>query len=532
MSITIKDLLQLPSLTQAEVIAGNKGLSHIVSSISVLEYAQPSCLQDELFQHNEFQGGEIVISALISIKEDVEAQCACIKRLHEAGEVGLILYYVGIFLPDIDERLIKLADALSFPLICMPKHRMDLRYSEVIQEVMEWILKDRKEDTYIVVDMLDRIAALPAHQRSMDSVLRLLSDRFHASYYLIDSSYHVLNEAAWPKKANIEWETLLPIIIKQSIREGMVSHQINDHQLYLTQVPIYNEGNTMALWIIKENAIIEADLLKQMQEILQLFVNIWSQQHGAVRHEELIRAILNDEPAKMRRLADILNISVSEIHSMWVIKTMNTTQKQQTLLTLQRLSEEFLHQHYQLVISSIMEDTLVIFMAEEIIKGNEGILKDLFVEELHQHALHALVCGSYTLVDTTSVRHAYMDIQTYLETAVQLYPKHTYLSLKEVQYAKQVRQHIDEGEEHIQNILSILQFTARDEHQKQELLDTLAAYLLDGDMRMQKTAELLFVHKNTVKYRIHLLQEKLHSPIDKLPEALDYYLACALRRLL
>lgn len=532
MSVTIKDLLKLPSLSQAEVIAGNDGLSHIISSISVLEYAQPSCLQDELFHNNEFQGGEIVISALISIKDDVKAQCACIKRLHEAGEVGLILYYVGIFLPCIDDRVITLANELSFPLICMPKHRMDQRYSEVIQEVMELILKDRKEDTYIVVDMLDRIAALPAHQRSMDSVLRMLSDCFHASYYLMTSSYHVLNEASWPKKANVEWEALLPVVMNMSAREGMQVHDINNHQLYLTQTMIHNEGNTMSLWIVKENTPFETDLLKQMQEVIQLFVNIWSQQHGAVRHEELIRAILNDEPAKMRRLADILNISVSEIHSMWVIKTMNTTQKQQSLLTLQRLSEEFLHQHYQLVISSIMEDTLVIFMAEEIIKGNEGILKDLFVEELHQHAFEALVCGSYTLVDTTSVRHAYMDIQTYLETAVQLYPKHTYLSLKEVQYAKQVRQHIDQGEEHIQSILSILQFTARDEHQKQELLDTLATYLLDGDMRMQKTAELLYVHKNTVKYRIHLLQEKLHSPIDKLPEALDYYLACALRRLL
>ena len=531
MSVTIKEILQLPSLSSSEVVAGNEGLDRIVSSISVLEYAQPSFLQDELFHNNEFQGGEIVISALISIKDDIDAQCACIRRLHEAGEIGLILYYVGIFIPVIDQRILQLADELHFPIICMPKDRMDLRYSEVIQEVMEVIIKDRKEAPYMVVDMLDRIAALPQNQRSMDSVLRMLSDTTHASLYLIDASYHRLNEATWPKKANIAWAKMYPHQDLYRGSEGIVQAvMIEDYQLYLTHYPIHHEAGILHLVICKENTTLQVNTLKQIQEVVQLFVNIWSQHHGAVRHEELIRAILNDEPAKMRRLADILNISVSEIHSMWILKRSKKDEKQ--LLELQKISESFLHQHYHLVLSAIQKDALVIFMGEEIIKGNEAVLGELFSEALKAQECDAYVCGSYTLADTTSVRHAFIDVQTYLDDAIHIYPHHTYLSLKEVQYAKSVREHIDQGEEHVTSILSLLSFEARDEHQRKELLDTLAVYLLDGDLRMQKSADLMFVHKNTIKYRIHLLQEKLHVTLDKFPEAIDYYLACALRRLL
>ena len=43
------------------------------------------------------------------------------KRLAEGGEVGLILYYVGVYLKKIDPRLVSLADEMDFVLIVMPE---------------------------------------------------------------------------------------------------------------------------------------------------------------------------------------------------------------------------------------------------------------------------------------------------------------------------------------------------------------------------------------------------------------------------
>ena len=38
-------------------------------------------------------------------------QCETIRHLHELGEVGLILYYVGIIVPKVAEEAIQLADS-------------------------------------------------------------------------------------------------------------------------------------------------------------------------------------------------------------------------------------------------------------------------------------------------------------------------------------------------------------------------------------------------------------------------------------
>lgn len=108
MSVTVADLLKLPSLRQAKVIAGHKGLSRIVSSITVLESTDPGVLIDEVFPQGEYFGSEIVITGFLNMTEDAERQYINMKRLAEGGEVGLILYYVGVYLKKIDPRLVSL----------------------------------------------------------------------------------------------------------------------------------------------------------------------------------------------------------------------------------------------------------------------------------------------------------------------------------------------------------------------------------------------------------------------------------------
>ncbi len=102
MSVTVEQLLKLPSLSQAKVVGGRGGLSKVVSSISVLESTDPGALVDEVFPQGEFFGSEIVITGFLNSVDNVPLQLANIRRLAQGGEVGLILFYVGVYLPRID----------------------------------------------------------------------------------------------------------------------------------------------------------------------------------------------------------------------------------------------------------------------------------------------------------------------------------------------------------------------------------------------------------------------------------------------
>ena len=120
MSVTVEDLLRLPSLRHAKVLGGAGGLNKVVSSISVLESIDPKVLVSEVFPKDTSYGSEIVITGFLNCIDDVDCQCSNLLRLAQGGEVGLVLYYVGVYLPKVDTRLIELADRRAVVLICMP----------------------------------------------------------------------------------------------------------------------------------------------------------------------------------------------------------------------------------------------------------------------------------------------------------------------------------------------------------------------------------------------------------------------------
>ena len=134
MNVTVADCLRLPTLREAQLVAGAKGLDRAVSSVSVLEWPETNLLSDELIV-----GNELVISALVTIKDDVARQCCVLRHLRSMGAAGLVLFYVGVFIPQIDDALIAVADEINLPLIAMPFGRMDFRYSDMITDIVEYI---------------------------------------------------------------------------------------------------------------------------------------------------------------------------------------------------------------------------------------------------------------------------------------------------------------------------------------------------------------------------------------------------------
>lgn len=539
MSVTVRDLLKLPSLQNARVVAGEQGLNQIVTSISVLEYAEPSVLQDELFRNNEFYGSEIVITGFINVKDDVQAQCATIRRLHEVGEVGLILYYVGIFLPHIDPQVMALADQLGFTLICMPEKRMDLRYSEAIYEVMEAILKDQMLDTYLVGEMLERISRLPERQRSMDTVLRMLRDRLTCSFFLLDSRLSVLNMAYWPSVGHISAAEILDFYqgnVNSIPREPEVVRVPREFCVCVGEIK-NEEILPMYLLCAKENGVLTREIFRQAAEVVQLFVNIWSSTHAEVGTEELIKAILNDEPVKMRRLAEILHIDVASIHHMMLVLPRTDIQEKGALrdfnTRVSRKSRDFISSCYSNPMSGIYNDVFVIFTGEGKEAKPYSIIGEEFVRELESGDEQILLVNCLGLENTTDVREAYVKCMDCARYSRYVFPGKQAVTLQEIKFIGECREIVDRGEESIGRAMEVLKpVTAVEEEQRRELLTTLEVYFLDAEMSVLKTSQLLFLHKNTVKYRIGKLNDLFNYKINRMPESYELYRVMAIRRLL
>ena len=530
MSVTVSDLLCLPSLRQAKVLGGSRGLSKIVSSISVLESTDPDILVNGLFPQGEFFGSEMVITGFLNITDDVERQCANIRQLAEGGEAGLILFYVGVYMPRVDKQLIDLANEMDFVLICMPEGDKNLRYGEVICDVMDCIYRDRARNESIVSEILARVSGLPVHLQSVNTILKMVSDRISASVVLCDSSMRILNLVAWPR--NLE-DTVKRGMekLKTYPRDGesqrcafLPDGKISGFSIQLER------GGKLELFLIKEGVPLTEAMSEQVKDVVRLGMNIWGQQHSEVAIHELVHAILQDEPMKMRRLADIFHIHVAAIHEMWILDGEKEDFAKYIKQEIQML-RIFADNCADIVVADVYDDKLLLFLStpyslKDARQQIEGLLRQ--ANEVDETTNLTRCSG---LRDTKDVRKAYLCHQDYLSDARKIFPGRRHFQIGDIKFAQSCHQLIDSGEQNVEECLKILSDLQTD-NEELRLIDTLSTYLLDGESSVTKTSELLYLHKNTIKYRIQRMSDILGYRPDKMPECMELYQAVAVQRLL
>jgi len=531
-SVTVSDLLRLPCLRDASLIGGKSGAGRTVGAVSVLEYTEASENQNYYLNMMDYVSDELVITCFASIRDDVQAQCITLLRLAEIGEVGLILFYVGSIVPQVDARLIEDADSLGFPLIRMPNLKPFPRYSEVIGEVMDAILKDRMTETNFQTEILDRVSKLPIYQRSIGTVLYMLSDRVKVSLLLTDAAGNLLNSVYWPRSMAFDAERF--ITGYNLSRSSFIPEQ----QLFVRYDVIDTaKGSRLNLFVLKhDEAIRESDAV-QIIDVIRICLNLLSQNYADHVLPELVQAILNDEPFKMRRIAAIYHIDIQSIHNMWVITLGLGSNAELGLsggskaLTLIRNE---LSPYCKTIVADIYNQgqDVVAFM-DNPIECDMLPLADELVASLEASGVRALITVCLNLDDTTQARRVYLQNQNALTAARCIYPLKKVFTRHEIDFADFCRGLIGRGEEDVKNNMAVLDaLTSGDARSRCDLAETLAVFLLDADSGMGTCARLTRVHLNTVKYRLNQISERLSFRIGHLPETISLYTAVALRRIL
>ncbi|WP_239253451.1 PucR family transcriptional regulator [Listeria ilorinensis] len=521
MSVKLRELLQLPSLRDAKVVAGFSGLEKLVSSISVLEHTDVEALEDGLFENDEFYGSEIVISGLINVKDNVEAQCDMIRRLHKVGEIGLILYYVGVFIPRVDPRLIQLADELDFTLIIMPENESTLRYSEVIYEVVEAIVKQEMSETHFATGLLEQISAVPVNQRNVDTMLKILTDRTRASVLLTDQNGQIVNAVTWPRISTLDVQKQIALTTDEQIYQS--------GEIWSTRRVITQDGiPTMQLYLIKEKKPLTEETAQQMWEVVQVFMNLWGRNYEEISTAELVKAIMNDESVKMRRLAKILGIDVAQISNMWLVEAKSPAHKN-AVLKLLRLE---VARRFQVSLVDIHEAFIVVLLDAGGKQEDFESLAEYFYAETQMKNIEATIVQCLGMENTTDVQEAYTTVSSYLPQVKKVYPDKQLYTLQRIEFAAHCYEVVGSGERAIVEHLKPLAPLLKERKANQDLLETLAVFLLDAEMNYTVTAKKLFLHANTIKYRISRINELLSYPVSKMPESYHYYRAIAIWRLL
>lgn len=522
--ITVANVMKLPSMFGATILAGRAGLSNPVESVSVLEYGRVTNTLDKLFSSTVFQGNELLISSFATIADDVEAQCENIRRYHAVGGVGLILFYVGLILPRVDERVIACCNDLDFTLISMSKDVEAHKYSDVIGDVYHAIFRDQQMSAHYASTLIRRFSKLPAEQRSTDTLLRMLSNHLQASVILTDYKKSINNIAYWPQSLSAILGRELKKHIPKITGDQMVKISLGDGEGYLQHCPTLLESKDgFGLYIFKHNEPLQREVLWQASELVQLYSHIWNKDLGKFVTSELVRAIVDDEPLKMRRLAELFHISVAELDQMWVF---GSADRLEPSLDLLRKCTDYFSGIYETVLAGYYQSDMVIFVhAPQAASERDAIVRDFEEQMMESLGGCGVVCCD-CLNTTNDAHNAYFDIVQYAHCARVIYPKRQVLRAADIAFAKlcEKESNCRETQAGYLRIIESIEKTP-------ELMETLTVYLLDCGSSMTNTAKALSCHINTVKYRLNVIHDHTGYSPTKSMEAYPLLIAAAVNRM-
>lgn len=516
MSITIKDCLQLPSLSLGTVIAGKKGLDNIVNTVSVVEFDTPG---DSYSISNE-----LLLSALYSIKDDVDAQCRALQEYKQCGEVGLVLFYADRILEKIDDKLIETANRLNFPIIVLPGEDMGLRYSDVISEVMEAVIMDKKNNSFFVDNTLERLAQLSPSKRTINSPLSLASDYAKASFFLCDAHENLIGCSYWPKTNAVEFSEILRRFHNDADKNA-------EGEIRYFRRPFTNKENvSLTLYGVSKNNILTSSIMEQVVEIIQLFSAIWNYNLNLTAKESLIPALIEDDFGLATHICKEHQIDLSAYDAFGILtfdeNSLEHDAKKDFIIETRK---SFRETDKSTIIDSFADSVIILFSYDRG-RTKDSILMEEMIEKITDSA-HIENCALFFNIDVTDqVRDLYISYTTNVAAAKKLYPRKVFFNNSEIAFASKCNSLINPVAGEADRYLKMLSPIITSE--EEDLLLTLTTYFLDADAEVKKTAELLFVHRNTIQYRLARIKALINMDFTKLPMALDIYTAVALQRFL
>lgn len=123
--ITVREALGLPELQGLELLAGEAGLGREIKDVTVLEVPDPEPW---------LKGGELILTAFYGLRGDNRAQVRLVKTV--ASVAAGICFNPGPGVP-LEPEVLETADRLSLPILRMPG---DMPYARVISAVLQAIL--------------------------------------------------------------------------------------------------------------------------------------------------------------------------------------------------------------------------------------------------------------------------------------------------------------------------------------------------------------------------------------------------------
>ncbi len=508
MSLTVSDCLKLPSLRSAKVIAGHKGLSNIVNNVSVLEIYDA-----ELFSlEAPVNDSDMTLTSFRAIADNYELQCKHIEQMHSLGDAAVVIYYVGIYLKEIHPSLIETADRLGFPLIIMPEGRIDCFYREVLYDVYKAIFHAKNKEKDLINNVVALFSRLPEDRKNLTNLLRLISDSLKCTVLLSDTVMNNVCLSKYPASNDITASDIHQLYEKTGCSDSHGAESLwQGRVLRIFRLPFtVFEYRNFSIYAIDEFGSLTMDDMYDVVELLEIFSKLWNLDADNILENSLISSILDGDSEKMRQISTKLSIDIRTINTSVFLRPSLIGLEPQGKLRLQREMVQQIKSCSEGWGKTVIVDTYESLIVSFIMYSSTDNTDREYLQEMTERL--DTLCTNYTISffpcdnKAEETRKTYLLYSETIPLAISIFLDRKLFSYGDILFAHQCETICREKNDSFRICRNILKPLLEDAD-SDALLETLSVYYLDASCEVKATASQLFVHRNTIQYRL----AKIHA---------------------
>ncbi|WP_440896375.1 PucR family transcriptional regulator [Amphibacillus sp. Q70] len=509
MLITVKDVLELDGFINAKVVAGEKGLSNTVSNAALMEV--PDILPF-------VKANNLLITTLFPIYDDEDTINNLIPQIEKLNLAGICIKPAR-YVEEIPSIMIEQADALNFPIIELPTN---VNFSELISEIIELSLDKHIEVLNFRNYIHQHLMNLFLKGADIGTLVNSLAKLVKFPIILLDNELNIdlVSEDITDKEVSLipsksEYTNNHFIIRINDVdysEQAYIKHLINAGQRkfgYLLLLKGDSKDKNMLIAVeqaslliasvfFKNDAVIEKektfqdsfirDILNgkkysQIETINKARSFGWSLEFPQVLMN--IKVWLEDEQKKKEAYDYILNSNLIE-----------KALEQLSLLTGDKFKSVFL------------DDSLVLFINVAFVNQIKKKVTEAgyLINENLKNKFRIGIGISNSIVDVNQFPSAYQEAQnalyigSYIEPVpfVSHYDNYQLFNvIKEVQNTDILQKYVDN---------KLGEIIAYDKKANMNLIKTLII-LIEENFNAKKAANKLFIHYNTLRYRMETIKK-------------------------
>ncbi|WP_419877139.1 PucR family transcriptional regulator [Brevibacillus centrosporus] len=505
MPITMRQLMRVGGLRDCRVVAGHRGLDRLVKYVTIMEVPDIA---------KWLKGDELILSSLYAIKDDAEAQKELIRQLHEQGTVALAIK-PHRFVDEIPQSLLEEANTYDFPVIEIPEK---ISYLEILPPVSHAIF-DRKvvlqEDLEQASKVLNEISL---NEQGMESLIETLG-MLTKNTITVESMLSYMQVPPLPFACEpLSSEQIRELaFIKRPVH---LTRTCERGEMECIVAPILLDGHVygnITCWAFERDhlemdlAILEKASTLLALEFLRLKVRFDTEQQ--YKNEFLRDVFVNEhlilEDVRERGLP--YGFTLDEPYICMVIRA-EGEEKRENPFDLADRTERLLRVWTQRVITGFFRQMVVCLCpvesgisSEELKKRAEKLAEQLKKQTASKGSFRVGI-GRDHGAGISGLRESFREAQQSILLGSAMNNRGTVIHYNDLGIYRLLAQFQDRAEMH-----SFFEETAgklfeHDRNSDLQLVKTLRLYFLH-DEKLTETAAALFLHVNTLKYRLRRIEK-------------------------